>query len=77
MKSTGVFGIFGAVLGLGLLWYSAMHYDAEMSSLGEILTVLSFFSLAGAFLINFFTASKASTYARRCNELRDHMRKHL
>ncbi|MFT8895965.1 MAG: hypothetical protein ABF968_03270 [Acetobacter sp.] len=77
MKSTGVFGIFGAILGLGLLWYSAVHYDAEMSLTGEILTILSFLSLAGAFLINFFTASKASTYAKRCNELRDHMRVHL
>lgn len=77
MKSTGVFGFFGAVLSISLLWYSALHYEENISLAGEILTVVSFFSLAGAFLINFFTASKASQYAKRCNDLREHMRKKL
>ena len=74
IKSTGVFGFFGAVLSIGLLWYSALHYNEDISFTGELLTVLSFFSLLAAFLINFVTASKASQYTKRCNALRDHMR---
>ena len=77
LKSTGVLGFFGAVLSIGLLWYSAMHYDAPILFTGELLTVISFGSLLGAFLINYFTASKASHYAKRCNDLRTHMRLHL
>ncbi|MCG0993918.1 MAG: hypothetical protein LKI03_03635 [Acetobacter indonesiensis] len=77
MKSTGVFGFFGAVISIGLLWYSALHYNDEIHLLGEVSIVVSFCSLIGAFLINFFTASKASSYAKRCNDLRDHMRVHL
>nr|WP_025826775.1 hypothetical protein [Acetobacter persici] len=77
IKSTGVFGFFGAVLSITLLWYSALHYNEGISFTGELLTVLSFFSLVAAFLINFVTASKASQYAKRCNALRDHMRTSL
>jgi hypothetical protein len=77
LKSTGVLGFCGAVLSIGLLWYSALHYDAPILFTGELLTVISFGSLLGAFLINYFTASKASQYARRCNDLRTHMRLHL
>ncbi|NHN89362.1 hypothetical protein [Acetobacter conturbans] len=77
MRSTGVFGIFGAILSLGLLWYSALHYDEDINLTGQVLIILSFCSLVGAFLINFFTASKASSYAKRCNEIREHMRVHL
>lgn len=77
IKSTGVFGFFGAVLSITLLWYSALHYDDAISFTGEFLTVLSFFSLVAAFLVNFVTASKASQYAKRCNALREHMRTKL
>lgn len=77
MRSTGVFGFFGALLSLGLLWYSALHYNETLSRTGEILTFLSFLSLAGALCVNLFTASKASAYAKKCNELREHMRLHL
>ncbi|MCP9354006.1 hypothetical protein KBX58_15240, partial [Lentilactobacillus hilgardii] len=77
IKSTGVFGFFGAVLSITLLWYSALHYNEDISFTGELLTVLSFFSLVASFLINFVTASKASQYAKRCNALRDHMRTSL
>lgn len=77
MKSTGVFGFFGAVLSVTLLWYSALYYNDTIRLTGEVLIIVSFCSLIGAFLINFFTASKASQYAKRCNDLREHMRKHL
>ena len=77
MKSTGVFGFFGAVLSVTLLWYSALYYNDAIQLTGEVLIIVSFCSLIGAFLINFFTASKASHYATRCNDLREHMRKHL
>ncbi|MFW7267243.1 hypothetical protein ACMAUO_04630 [Gluconacetobacter sp. Hr-1-5] len=77
MRSTGVFGFFGAILSLGLLWYSAIHYNDILSLSGEMLTSLSFISLAGALGVNLFTASKASHYAKKCNELREHMRKKL
>jgi hypothetical protein len=77
MKSTGVFGFFGAVLSVTLLWYSALHYNDAIRLTGEVLIVVSFCSLIGAFLINFFTASKASHYAKQCNTLREHMRRHL
>ncbi|MGO2958926.1 MAG: hypothetical protein ACTIDN_07800 [Acetobacter sp.] len=77
MKSTGVLGFLGAVLSVGLLWYSALHYSEPISFMAECLTVISFCSLIGAFLINFFTASKASHYAKRCNQLREHMRTRL
>ncbi|MFT8645012.1 hypothetical protein [Gluconacetobacter sp.] len=77
MRSTGVFGFFGAILSLGLLWYSAIHYNDTLSLSGEMLTSLSFISLAGALGVNLFTASKASHYAKKCNELRDHMRQKL
>ncbi|GEB38174.1 hypothetical protein HLH26_15040 [Gluconacetobacter sp. 1b LMG 1731] len=77
LRSTGVFGFFGAVLSLALLWYSATHYDDTLSTFGESLTSLSFISLAGALCVNLFTASKASRYAKRCNELRERMRQEL
>ena len=77
MRSTGIFGFFGAVLSLGLLWYSAIHYNDTLPLSGEVLTILSFLSLAGALCVNLFTASKASYYAKKCNELRDHMRQQL
>lgn len=77
MKSTGVFGFFGAVLSIGLLWYSALHYNEVIPLWAEVLTVISFCSLIAAFLINFFTDSKASQYAKRCNQLRTHMRTKL
>ncbi|MBB2204976.1 hypothetical protein [Gluconacetobacter takamatsuzukensis] len=77
MRSTGVFGFFGAILSLGLLWYSATHYDDVLSLSGEVLTSISFISLAGALCVNLFTASKASRYAKRCNELRERMRREL
>ncbi|MFT8719124.1 hypothetical protein [Acetobacter sp.] len=77
MRTTGVMGILGSVLSLGLLWYSALHYNDETSLVGQLLIVLSFCSLVGAFLINFFTASKASHYAKQCNDIRERMRTHL
>ncbi|MBV1836697.1 hypothetical protein [Acetobacter estunensis] len=77
LRSTGVFGLFGAILSLGLLWYSAYHYDEVIPVLGTVLSLLSFVSLIGAFLINFFTASRASSFAKRCNTLRETMRTKL
>lgn len=77
IKLTGVFGFLGAVLSIALLLYSAIHYNENMSFIGELLTIISFFSLIAAFLINFVTASKASQYTKRCNALRDHMRTKL
>ncbi|GBR02982.1 hypothetical protein [Acetobacter oeni] len=74
IKSTGVFGIIGAVLSLSLLMYSAFHYDETVTLFDEGLVFLSFLSLGAAFIINFFTASKASRFTKRCNELREKMR---
>lgn len=77
MKTTGVSGLLGAVLSISLLWFSGLHYDEPIGWSGEGLTVLSFLSLAAAFFINFYTAFRASHYARRCNELRQQMRSRL
>ncbi|MBV1838220.1 hypothetical protein [Acetobacter estunensis] len=77
MKTTGVFGLAGAVLSISLLWYSGLHYDESMSTVGEVLTGGSFLSLLAAFGMNFFTAFRATHYTQRCNELRAQMRKRL
>lgn len=77
MRSTGIFGFFGAILSLFLLWYSAIHYNDTLYLFGESMTSVSFISLAGALGVNLFTASKASHYAKRCNELREQMRREL
>ncbi|MBS0965924.1 hypothetical protein [Acetobacter okinawensis] len=77
IKTTGVFGFIGAILSISLLWYSGLHYDDPIRIIGEILTLLSFFSLAAAFFVNFLTASKAAHYTKRCNDLRQKMRQKL
>lgn len=77
MKTTGVFGLIGAILAISLLWFSGLHYDDPIGVSGETLTVLSFFSLAAAFFINFYTAYQASHYTQQCNNLREQMRQKL
>lgn len=39
IRSTGVLGVFGAVLSLGLLWYSAEHYGGVISLMGRVLII--------------------------------------
>ncbi|CUW48366.1 hypothetical protein IFJ82_02675 [Novacetimonas hansenii] len=73
LKSTGVMGVTGSVVSLGLLWYSAQHYNDPISLLGKILIGLSFGSLLGAFIINFMTASQAGMLTRKCNDIRSEM----
>ncbi|MBO1325218.1 hypothetical protein K2X14_08185 [Acetobacter sp. TBRC 12305] len=77
IKVTGVCGFIGAVLSIGLLWISGLHYDDPIGLKGECLAVLSFFSLAAAFTLNYITASKASHYTSRCNTLRHQMQQKL
>jgi len=77
IRSTGVLGVFGAVLSLGLLWYSAEHYGGVISLMGRVLIILSFCSLLGAFLINFMTASQAGVFTKKCNSIREEMHKRL
>ena len=77
IKTTGVFGFIGAIVSISLLWYSGLHYDDPMRTSGELLTLLSFLSLAAAFFINFLTAFKAAHYTKRCNDLRQQMRQKL
>ncbi|NHN88699.1 hypothetical protein [Acetobacter conturbans] len=77
LKTTGVFGLLGAILSISLLWYSGAHYDETFSLPGMVLTAASFFSLLAAFCVNFFTAFRATHYTQRCNDLRQKMREKL
>lgn len=73
MKLTGLFGIAGSLIGLSLLVWSAFYYNDPVSVSGMILVFLSFSSLLAAFIINFVTASKASRFTQRCNDIRQKM----
>ncbi|MCE2576136.1 hypothetical protein [Komagataeibacter sp. FNDCR2] len=77
IRSTGILGFFGAILSLLLLWYSAEYYDGVITRGGKAVILLSFCSLIGAFIINFMTASQASIFTKKCNQIRQEMRQKL
>ncbi|BCI68388.1 MAG: hypothetical protein ABF968_10020 [Acetobacter sp.] len=77
LKTTGVFGLLGAILSISLLWYSGVRYDTTLPPFGMVLTLASFLSLFAAFCVNFFTAFRATHYTKRCNTLRQKMRETL
>ncbi|RFD19584.1 hypothetical protein DY926_10455 [Komagataeibacter melaceti] len=77
IRSTGILGFLGAILSLLLLWYSAEYYDSVITLGGKGLILLSFCSLIGAFIINFMTASQASVFTKKCNQIRQEMHEKL